>query len=168
MKAPDVQGLCAEFDIEIVPGNVYPKPGQTRVLATIRQIMSKYGAGHIRIVLSTLSETTGKEGLIDQFSLWATSDLVLACSDWIESDLSGWYEAWDQLPMGYTMWECNQLSGYVPQRHALAGTLFMMLSMYKDAQKASRAPNYKMLMKAFNSENSRRGAISMGVEWVTA
>ena len=37
---PKVRAICAEYDIEIVPGNVYPMPGQTRAVATMCQILA--------------------------------------------------------------------------------------------------------------------------------
>jgi hypothetical protein len=92
-----VESLCAEFGIEIVPRNVYPKPGQTRALATIRRIIARHGEGHARLVLSTLAETAANQGLIDQVSLWACSGLVLACSDWVENHAEEWFEAWDEV-----------------------------------------------------------------------
>ncbi|NKE74080.1 DUF3102 domain-containing protein [Ochrobactrum sp. MC-1LL] len=156
--------LCAEFDIEIIPGTSYPLPGQTRAVATINRLIEKYGEGHARIVLSTLAEAAGKQGLIDKYSLWAVSDLVRACSDWIETDLSSWYEAWDQMPMGFAMWECNQLSGIVRQRSGLAGMLYLMLSMHKSAKRANKAPNYKALMKAYDEEKALHRATSKEIE----
>ena len=52
-----VRAICAEYDIEIVPGNVYPQPGQTRAVATMCQILAKHGEGHFRLVMTTLGET---------------------------------------------------------------------------------------------------------------
>ena len=156
--------LCAEFDIEIIAGTSYPLPGQTRAVATINRIIEKHGEGHARIVLSTLAEAAGKQGLIDKYSLWAVSDLVRACSDWIETDLSSWYEAWDQMPMGFAMWECSQLSGTVPHRAGLAGMLYLMLSMHRSSKRANKAPNYKALKKAYDEEKVLHRATSKEIE----
>jgi hypothetical protein len=71
---PRVKSLCSEFDIEIVPAHVYPLPGQTRAPTTIRRI-DKHGIEHGRLVLSTISETAGNQGLLDEVSLWTVSDL---------------------------------------------------------------------------------------------
>lgn len=35
----DAHLLCAEFDIEIIPGTSYPLPGQTRAVATINRLI---------------------------------------------------------------------------------------------------------------------------------
>lgn len=156
--------LCAEFDIEIISGTSYPTPGQTRAVATIDRLIEKYGEGHARIVMSTLAETAGNEGLIDKYALWAVSDLVLACSEWIETDMSGWLEAWDQIPMGFAMWECRHLSGFVSQRAGLAGILFLMLSMHRNGKRSNKAPGYQMLMRAYDSEKARHRATSKDLE----
>ena len=55
-----VHAICAEYDIEIIPGTVYPLPGQTRATATMRQILTKHGEGHFRLVMTTLGQTRGK------------------------------------------------------------------------------------------------------------
>lgn len=89
----DARRLCAEFDIEIIPANEMPTPGQTRAIGTICRILGKHGDAHMRLVLSTLAETKNNQGLLTETSLWAVSDLVLSCSEWIESDLSSWYDA---------------------------------------------------------------------------
>lgn len=52
-----VRAICTEFEIEIIPGNECPKPGQTRATASIDRIMQKHGEGHMRMVLATLAET---------------------------------------------------------------------------------------------------------------
>jgi hypothetical protein len=76
---PRVKSLWSEFDIEIIPANVYPLPGQTRAPATIRRIIDKHGAEHARLVLCILAEGKGNHALIDETSLSAVSDLILAC-----------------------------------------------------------------------------------------
>jgi hypothetical protein len=45
--------VSSEFDIEIIPANVYPLPMQTR--ASIRRIIDKHGAEHARLVLCILA-----------------------------------------------------------------------------------------------------------------
>lgn len=164
----NAHALCAEFDIEIIDATKYPLPGQTRALGTINRLIAKYGDGHVRIVLSTLAETAGKQGLIDEYSLWAVSDLVHACSEWIEADMSGWLEAWDHIPMGFAMWECRQLSGFVKQRESLAGMLYLMLSMYRDGQRSNKLPSYKSLMRAYEAEKARHRATSKDLEGLAA
>jgi hypothetical protein len=150
-----VESLCAEFGIEIVPGNVYPKPGQTRALATIRRIIARHGEGHARLVLSTLAETAANQGLIDQVSLWACSDLVLACSDWVENHAEEWFEAWDEVPLGWVMWRCQELSPAVKQRHALVGMMYLLLTQHREARGADRKPQYEWLRRVRKAEEVR-------------
>lgn len=164
----NAHSLCAEFDIEIISGTSYPAHGQTRAVETINRLIEKYGEGHTRIVMATLAETQGNDGLIDKYALWAVSDLVFACSEWIESDMSGWLEAWDQIPMGVAMWECRHLSGFVRQRAGLAGMLFLMLSMHRNGKRSNKAPGYQMLMRAYESEKARHRATSEGLEAIAA
>ena len=125
-----VRAICAEYDIEIVPGNVYPQPGQTRAVATMCQILAKHGEGHFRLVMTTLGETRGNHALIDQTSLWAVSDLVRACPEWVEERTSEWLLWWDEIPLGPIMATINQLRGFSHQRHALAGAIYYRLCAF--------------------------------------
>ncbi|MCC2612639.1 DUF3102 domain-containing protein [Neorhizobium petrolearium] len=168
-----VRAICAEFGIEIIPGNEYPKPGQTRATASIDRIMQKHGEGHARLVLSTLSETKGNHGLITQTSLWAASDLILACSEWIETDLTSWFDAWDKIPMGFLMWHCNELSGISHQRHALAGAMYVMLVHYSRGKKADKEVDYSFMRRIQKAEEmpsprdmQRQEAIALGLEFI--
>lgn len=147
-----VRAICAEYEIEIIPGNMYPKPGQTRATATIGKILAKHGDGHLRLVLATLSETKGNEGLITQTSLWATSDLVLACSEWIEKDASSWFDAWDKIPLGFILWHVQELAGKSHMRHALAGAMYLMLVYYSNGRKANRDIDYGFMRRIQKSE----------------
>lgn len=38
-----VKALCEEFEIEIIPGNRYPQPGQTRTVASIQRLIDHHG-----------------------------------------------------------------------------------------------------------------------------
>jgi hypothetical protein len=170
-----VKAICDEFEIEIVPGNEQPKPGQTRATASIDRIMAKYGEGHMRLVLSTLSETKGNQGLITQTSLWATSDLIRACQEWVDTDVSSWLAAWDQIPMGFLLWHCNELSGFSHQRHALAGAMYVMLVHYSRGRKADREVNYSFMRRIHRAEEipspremNRQEAIALGWELINA
>lgn len=153
-----VKALCAEFGVEVIPGNMYPKPGQTRAVATMRRIIEKRGESHLRLVMSTLAETRGNEGLITEMSLWATSDLVLACGNWIEEDVSSWLEAWDQIPLGFLMWNVQELSGISHSRHALAGAIYTMLVHYSKGKKANREVDFSFIRRVEKAEDlpSRR------------
>lgn len=175
--APDretrVKAICAEFEIEIIPSNEYPKPGQTRATASIDRIMQKHGEGHMRLVLATLSETKGNQGLITQTSLWATSDLILACKEWVENDPTSWFDAWDKIPMGFLLWHCNELAGITHQRHALAGAMYVMLVHYSRGRKADKEVDYSFMRRIQKAEDmpspremQRQEAIALGLEFI--
>lgn len=155
MSEAAVRSICAEFEIEIIPANEYPKPGQTRALSTLTSIFQKFGDGHIRIVLSTLLETKGNQGLMTAPILWATSDLVEACSEWIEKDLSDWYQAWDKIPVGWITWHCQSLYGIVSVRQAAAGAMYVMLRYYSMSKAAGKPMNFSFLKRTGDVEDQR-------------
>ncbi|MGX1256633.1 DUF3102 domain-containing protein [Sinorhizobium fredii] len=123
-----VHSICAEFDVEIIPANEFPKPGETRAAATMRRILNKRGEGHLRLVLSTLAETKGNGWLIEEWSLWAVSDLILVCSEWIDENASTWLELWDRLELGAIMLAADHLRGTTPLRYALTALIYSRLS----------------------------------------
>ncbi len=119
-----VQRMCEEFGIRIVPKHQYPAPGETRAVATIDRIWRKHGEEHLRLVLTTLVETSNNKALIDETGLWAASDLVRAYWDDLQVDPEAWFEVWDSVPVGKRQWEIQQrLSDIVNQRAALAGAV---------------------------------------------
>lgn len=121
------RSICAEYGIKIVPANVFPMPGETRAVATMARIIAKRGEGHFRMVMTALAETKGKEGLIDKFTLWAFSDLITSCPEWVEQQTSQFLEWLDDLPMGWICYITSQMRGVVHQRHALAGIIYYQL-----------------------------------------
>ncbi|WEX88006.1 hypothetical protein PZN02_000452 [Sinorhizobium garamanticum] len=121
------RSICDEYGIKIVPGNVFPMPGETRAVATMARIIAKHGEGHFRMVMTELAETKGKEGLIDVFTLWAFSDLIRACPEWVEEHTSQFLDWLDELPMGWICYITSQLRGVVRQRYALAGVIHYQL-----------------------------------------
>jgi hypothetical protein len=133
-----VKSLCSEFDIEIIPGNVYPLPGQTRAPASIRRLIDKHGAEHARLVLCILAEGKGNHALIDEMSLSAISDLLLACPDVVEGSTSDLLELFDDLPLGPYMAIANELRGVVHQGHALAGMLYLHVRRLREGSLAAR------------------------------
>lgn len=149
MSGTTVQTICAEFGIEVIPGNRYPQPGQTRAVATMRNIIRKYGEGHFRLIMTTLGETKGNNAMIDETSLWATSDLILACPDWVENRTSEWLDWWDRIPLGPIMITINQLRGKVHQRHALAGAIYLVLAQYSQENMSERRSSRGLIRRAF-------------------
>jgi len=130
MSEAIVRAICEEFEVAIVAANVFPLPGQTRALVTMRRILDKHGEGHFRLVMATLSETRGNGMLIDEATLWAVSDLTRACPDWVEHRTSEWLEWWDRLPLGQIILSISQLKGVSHQRHALAGAIYWRLCAF--------------------------------------
>lgn len=162
-----VRAICAEYEIEIIPGNVYPLPGQTRAVATMCQILAKYGEGHFRLVMTTLGETRGNNALIDQVTLWAVSDLIRACPEWVEERTSEWLQWWDEIPLGPIICTINQLRGVVNQRHALAGAIYWRLCTYSRERMSTKdtACNLKTKVPEVGrarSHANREQAIEMG------
>ncbi|HEV2901537.1 MAG TPA: hypothetical protein VGX71_27595 [Pseudaminobacter sp.] len=135
---PRVKSLCSEFDIEIIPANVYPLPGQTRAPATIRRLIDKHGAEHARLVLCILAEGKGNDALIDETSLSAISDLLLACPDVVEGSTSDLLDLFDTVPLGPYMAIANELRGVVHQGHALAGMLYLHVRRLREGSLAAK------------------------------
>jgi hypothetical protein len=106
-----------------------------------------------------VSETKGNEGLITEVSLWAVSDLILACSEWVENNASEWFEAWDAIPMGWLMWRCQELVPVVKQRHALVGMMYLMLTSRRERNIAGdRQPGYSFLRRVMKAEEEPSAA----------
>lgn len=154
MSEAIVRAICEEFDVKIIKANEFPKPGETRAVATLLAVLEKYGEGHLRLVVSTLMETKGNQGLMTAPILWATSDLVEACSEWIEKDLSDWYQAWDKIPLGWITWHCQSLYGIVKVRQAAAGAMYLMLRIYTK-HSADREVDFSFLRKTGDVEDNR-------------
>lgn len=162
-----VRAICTEYDIEIIPGNVYPLPGQTRAVSTMCQILTRYGEGHFRLVMTTLGETRGNNALIEQSSLWAVSDLVRACPEWVEERTSEWLQWWDEIPLGQIMAVISQLRGSVNQRYALAGAIYWRLCAYSQQRMSSKDTASTIKNKVpevgrARSNANREQAIEMG------
>ena len=76
----------------------------------------------------TLAETTKTNGLITEPTLWAASDLIVACGDWIEERPTEWLEAWDRMPFAEMIMSVDKLRGVIPQRYALGGMIYRWLT----------------------------------------
>ncbi len=149
MSQATVESICAEYDVEIISKSAYPVPGQTRAIATMKGILRKHGDGHFRLVMTTLSETRDNDALIDETSLWATSDLIRACPDWVENRTSEWLTWWDRIPLGPMMITINQLRGKVHQRYALAGAIYFMLSHYSRENMSNMKSDPGLIRRVF-------------------
>lgn len=127
-----VKALCEEFEIEIIPGNRYPQPGQTRAVASIRRLIDHHGEEHARLVLCVLAEGCGNQGLIDEYSLNAISSVLRACPDIMEKSASAVLELFDRIPLGPYMMVAGELRGTVHQGNALAGMLYLHMRQLRD------------------------------------
>ncbi|PRD41408.1 hypothetical protein C5748_22005 [Phyllobacterium phragmitis] len=149
------QSLCAEFEIEIIPANRYPAPGQTRAVATISRIIEKRGIEHARLVMCVLAEGKGNQALIDEVSLSAISDVLYACSDVLEDNPSAVLELFDQLPLGpYTM-IASEMSGFVKQSSALAGMLYLHLRKLRGEPLTCKMATWAKTSRAAISEEEK-------------
>lgn len=123
-----VPALCKEFDVEIVGKSRYPEPGQTRAPETMSRIIRRHGEAHMRMVLTTLRETSNNHALLDEVGLWSASDMVHACPEIVEEQASDWLAFWDEMPVGPLQALALELAGVLPVRYALDGMLFERIS----------------------------------------
>lgn len=124
MVPTHIQRLCDEFGIRIVDRHRYPEVGETRAAETLARICRRHGESHLRLVLSTLAETANNKVLLDEVGLWMASDMIRKNADLIEERAGEWLELWDAMPVGELQFVCQELSGFVPQRHALGGMVY--------------------------------------------
>lgn len=98
--------------------------------------------------------------------------MVLACSDWIEKDLSSWYDAWDKIPLGFIIWHIQELSGTSNMRYALSGAMYIMLVHYSRGKKANREVSYSFVHRMLKAEGQmprdieKRESIEKGRELI--
>lgn len=159
---PEVKSICDEFGITIIPGNRYPAFKETRCAPTLDRIRRNHGEGHLRIVLSTLIETGPNGALLDEFTLWAVSDLVIACADWIEADASSWFEAWDKIPVGQIFWALRDIRSAGRMRAVRFGALYLALQNFRNGMNLDtviRNEFDRRLFAVMNKEGTERGFV---------
>lgn len=117
-----IASICDEYGIAIVPPNVQPGVGETRAVGAITNIDKRRGEGHLRLVLTTLAETTNNKAFIDRDTLWCVSHLIRAYPHIVENDMSRWLECFDLMQFG-EMAKLNSktLKGHVNSPSSLAG-----------------------------------------------
>jgi hypothetical protein len=120
MIDPRVQAICEEFGIKIVDARTYPGIRETRAIATMERILHAKGYEHFRLVMMTLGETENNQGQIDEFLLYAVSDLVEAYGELIEDDASRWLSCFDRAPIGELQYIVRHQRR---QRHKLFGMI---------------------------------------------
>lgn len=119
-----IASIAAEYGVRLIGKSRYPEPGETRAVATIDRILHRHGEGHLRLILSTLAETDNNKGMLDEHLLWATSDLIRACSGIVENRAGEWLQVWDAAPVGELQFIAHDLAGVVPQRYAIGGMVY--------------------------------------------
>lgn len=124
MIDPNVVSLCDEFSVTIVPKSVYPGPGETRAVNTIRKMIDRHGMDTARIVFRTLLETENNKKSLEAETIGATLDLLLACRQHYEDDPEKWFRVFDACPVAGLQGIAHDLRGRVPLRAALAGLIY--------------------------------------------
>jgi len=119
-----VASILDEYGIAISPAHRYPDVGQTRAVGTLQRIARRHGEGHLRLVLSTLCETDNNKACLDEYALYSVSDLIRACPQIVEHRMTEWLQCFDDAPVGELQFLVSDLTGVVPQRHALSGVLY--------------------------------------------
>jgi hypothetical protein len=120
--------ICADLGIEIVPPNArQPGPGQTTAKATLQGILTRYGEGHLILLLRTFTETENRTGArIDEFALYAISDIMIAYPQWADSGLR-WFDVWDGINLAAIQREAKANRDAVPQRWGIGTLLYREL-----------------------------------------
>lgn len=121
--------ILEELGVTIVAKNVAPRPGQTRSVATLQRIVRRHGADHARMVVMMIMESVNNRAALDEASLGAVSDIILAFKRAYparyEANISDLFAFFDSTPVAniralYT----DGLDGVVNKRSALAGMLW--------------------------------------------
>jgi hypothetical protein len=120
MIDPRVYQVCQEFGIRVIDARSYPGIRETRATATMERILHNKGYEHFRLVMMTLGETENNQGQIDEFLLYAVSDLVDEYADLIEEDASKWLACFDKAPIGELQYIIRRQRR---QRHKLFGMI---------------------------------------------
>ncbi|UPJ78565.1 hypothetical protein IVB16_27340 [Bradyrhizobium sp. 183] len=119
--------ICHDMGIEIVPTTVRPGDNQTCAGATIAAIFDQHGAGHLTLVLRTITESTGNERALKAPIIWAVSDLIAAQPAWADLGLR-WIEAFDEVNLLALMRQTQPNRQAVQLRAAVCTLLFERLS----------------------------------------
>jgi hypothetical protein len=122
-----LESICHDLGIEVVPTTVRPGNNQTCAGATIAAIFNEHGAGHLTLVLRTITESSGNERALKAPIIWAVSDLIAAQPAWADLGLR-WIEAFDQVDLLALMRQAQPNRQAVQLRAAICTLLFERLS----------------------------------------
>lgn len=118
---PRVAAICEANGIEVITSTWYPGVRQTRAVCTLNRIYATRGEDNLHWTLLTIGQTENNQGMIDEFLLWATSDLVKDHMPIIEAETTKWLEVFDLAPIGEMQ---AILRGKKRQRDKLYGMIF--------------------------------------------
>lgn len=120
---PDaVDQICADLDIKIVECRETCGPFRTKAAATLAQLLRDHGAGHLIIVLRTITESAGNERMLIAPVIWAVSDLILAHPHWTATGLQ-WIEAFDHIGLDRIVAAAKANRSACPVRYGVAALL---------------------------------------------
>ncbi|TRB03460.1 hypothetical protein EXN61_21580 [Agrobacterium tumefaciens] len=131
---PRAEAIFAEHGIAVVPAHVMPAVGQVRSVSTLQRILKKRGEEHARFVVMTFAETENSKASINEYSLWAVSDLVLLAEknfpELVTTDVESWFRFFDGLPFGWVQLWAADMDGIVPKRFAMVGMIYERMKRY--------------------------------------
>ncbi|MCF3935034.1 hypothetical protein L1787_16645 [Acuticoccus sp. M5D2P5] len=88
--------MLAEYGVEIVPNNVRRPELKTYAGATLEHLLDRHGEGHLRLVLTSIVETTNNKRALIEPVITAVSWLILNHPRWVE-DTSRWLDEMDKI-----------------------------------------------------------------------
>lgn len=128
IQHPEAEAIFREYDITVVPANVMPAVGQSRAVGTLQRIIDRRGSNHAKMVVMTFAETANSKASINEYSLWAVSDLLLLAEKnfphLVTTDVESWFQFFDGLPLGWLQFWTHDMDGIVPKRFALVGMVY--------------------------------------------
>ncbi|MFN3833411.1 MAG: hypothetical protein ACK4SQ_14390 [Allorhizobium sp.] len=121
--------ILTELGVEIVAKNVAPRPGQTRSVGTVQRIVRRHGVEHARLVVMMIVESRNNRVALDEASLGAVSDVLIAMKRSYPSvysnEITKIFEFFDQTPIAAIRLIYTQgLEGVINKRAALGGMIW--------------------------------------------
>ncbi len=118
---PALASICESLNIEVVPTNERRGPRTTHAVDTLERLLSRYGAGHLVLVLRTIVETGHNANALAEPILLAVSDVVQAQPKWSATGLA-WLEAFDRIDL-LDFWGQSKIGGTPGPRHTVAALI---------------------------------------------
>jgi hypothetical protein len=125
---PDaVDQICADLEIQVIPTHQAIGPMKTKAGQTLRNVCRRHGAGHLIMVLRTITESAGNELALTEPCLLGISDVMLTHPTWPEAGLK-WIEAFDGIDLLGMMKAAKANKRAAPARAAIATMLYAKLA----------------------------------------